>query len=158
VPKKLRVAEVCLRVVRSIWRYLIMLPLSGSSGTSVDDLKDIVEKEARLVRHIASFVFNYPKDVDSMDKRDTAALRSRGILLSFTSLALDLLTIETERARNSDSTSSGNCAGARSFSPRFNIETIHVHVWFPGVCGGSLRFCCLSPKYQTSQSSLLWHP
>jgi hypothetical protein len=105
-PKKLRVAEECLRVVRSIWRYARMLPLSGSSGTSVDNLKNIVEKETRLISHIASFLFNYPNSVDTADKKDTAALRSRGTLLSFTSLALDLLSIETEWARHSDHISS----------------------------------------------------
>jgi hypothetical protein len=105
-PGKLRVAEECLRVVRSIWRYARMLPLSGSSGASVDNMKNIVEKETRLISHIASFVFNYPNGVDTADKKGTATLRSRGMLLSFTSLALDLLTIETEWARNSDHLSS----------------------------------------------------
>lgn len=106
MPKKLRIAEVCLRILRSIWRYARMSSRGGSSGTTVDNLKSIVEKETQLLSQIASFVFSYPNNVDAADKKDTAALRSRGILLSFTSIALDLLTIETEWARNNDRISS----------------------------------------------------
>ena len=102
---KLKIAEACSQVLRSVWRYARMPP-SGGNGIEADNLKTTVEKEKRLLSQLASFIFNSPLSFDTADKNDTLTQQSRGILLSLKSIVLDILTIEIDWARSRDRISS----------------------------------------------------